>query len=124
MLRMYARKLLFLHGIVLAFTVAAYLAGLEFFLFWRLWWFDVLLHFLGGAWAALASAWALALFGVRLSSARILGCALAIGIGWEVLEYVLDFPREEAYLLDLATDIVMDALGAVFAARVALSVRP
>jgi hypothetical protein len=121
---MHVKSLLFAHAGVLALTAAIYLAGLEFFLFWRLWWFDILLHFLGGVWAALASAWVIALLRIPLSTRSVLLSVLAVGVGWEVLEYVLNFPREEAYALDLATDIVLDMLGGVVGARIALALRP
>lgn len=119
---MTARRLLFAQALILLGTAGIYVAGLEFFLFWKLWWFDILLHFLGGLWAAVASAWAIVFFLKRQPSLlMIVLSALAIAIGWEVFEYVLGFPREEAYVFDVVLDIVMGVLGGLAGALFARS---
>lgn len=118
---MSARGLLFAQGLVLFSTAVIYLAGLEYFLFWKLWWFDILLHFLGGLWAALASAWFFALLSRRLNLFSIILCVLLIALGWEAFEYILGFPREEAYLFDVFLDITMGVLGGLVGALFARS---
>lgn len=120
MVSMTARRLLYAQALVLLLTAGIYVAGLEFFLFWKLWWFDILLHFLGGVWAGLASAWFLSLLGRTPQLFTVVACALLIAIGWEVFEVVLGFPREEAYIFDVTLDIVMGVLGGLLGA---LSIR-
>lgn len=117
---MTARRLLYAQALVLLLTAGIYVAGLEFFLFWKLWWFDILLHFLGGVWAALASAWFLSVMERTPQLFSVVLCALLIAIGWEVFEFVLGFPREEAYVFDVTLDIVMGVLGGLLGA---LSIR-
>ncbi len=114
---MTARRLLYAQALVLVLTTGIYIIGLELFLFWKLWWFDILLHFLGGVWAALASAWALLFFLRRAPQLLpVVACVACIAVGWELFQYVFEFPREEAYALDVTLDIVMGVLGGLLAA--------
>lgn len=112
-------RLLHAQALILALVVALYLAGIELSLFWRLAWFDILLHFLGGVWVAVALTWALVRFGISASFTLVVLGVLGIGIGWEVFEYVLGLPRETNYALDLKIDIAMDVVGGVVGALLA-----
>jgi hypothetical protein len=92
--------------------------------YWQWPWFDILMHFLGGAFIGLASLWVL--FHSRyvgsfhpsrkaMFAAALVG-ALSVGLGWEVFEYVAGatgVSGYESYALDTATDLAMDCLGAV-----------
>lgn len=89
-------------------------------LYWSVWWFDVLMHFLGGAWAGL----------LLLSLSRYAPkplrrflpaekhwfyylAILAIGVGWEFYEVMVGLiVTPEPYPIDTSIDIVMDLLGA------------
>ncbi len=101
------------HWLYCALILCAALAALnllafEYYLYWRFWWYDVMMHFLGGI--------AIGTFLIALSKQprpRLYAALFAaIAIGWEVFEYFFGLPREKNYVLDTATDLVMDTLGA------------
>ena len=81
-------------------------------------WFDIIMHFLGGAWVSGAALWLAAVYlpdnRLYLVSVRnLVLCAIAVGIAWEVFELlmgwtVLDMPN---YWGDSILDIVMDTMG-------------
>ncbi len=85
--------------------------------FWTIWWWDILLHVLGGVWAGLLGAWAAGFFGIRVTLVRCILCALAIGMGWEVFEYAegLGGSVFMSYTPDTIKDLFDDALGGALA---------
>lgn len=86
-----------------ALLLAAHLAALTHFLYWRHWWFDIVMHALGGA--ALA-ALALAVVG-RRRVPFFLALTAAI-IGWEAFELIAHISTgQHDYWLDTAADIVI-----------------
>jgi hypothetical protein len=95
---------------------ALHLLALEFFLYWQYPWFDVPMHFLGGAIVAL-SVFAVIDFGIPLPKwastiVMVLIFVLAIGIVWEAMETIAQIStRESNYVFDTALDLVMDLLG-------------
>lgn len=88
-------------------------------------WFDILMHFLGGAWVAGATLWLAAVYlpdhRLYLVSVRnLVLCALAVGIAWELFELLmgwntLDMPN---YWGDSVLDLVMDCVGGWVMARI------
>jgi len=82
-------------------------------LYWRLWWFDIPMHILGGVWAGLCAAWLTARREEGFSLLWCLVFTLAIGIGWELFEYSegIAFPRYFSYPADTIKDLVMDLVG-------------
>ena len=99
---------------------AMHLAGLYLYLYW-VWWYDIVMHFLGGAWVALASAWLLFYSGFfqrrPVTSKNIFlvtfSSVLVIGVGWEVFEYIFDIAVVgENYVSDTTMDFIMDFIGA------------
>lgn len=114
------------HGLVLLagfVVVVAFLhfIALYFHLYWSLWWFDIVMHFLGGAWVAAFTLWHM----LRLVAGRGQGrmkiggivvlTTLCVGVLWEVYEYVfgVSLIGKEAYVVDTTLDIVMDTVGAI-----------
>lgn len=90
--------------------------GIQRAFFWSVWWWDVLLHFLGGVWVA-------ALFSTVVRGTKIpfslfpcVALALLVGGAWEAMEYFGDFPPPVfmSYSLDTAKDLVLDMLGGGF----------
>ncbi len=79
------------------------------FLYWHYMWFDIPMHYLGGAVSAVF------VFGFLLHKRVYVSVALLvlIFIGWEVFEFVFGLPVEANYPLDTAIDLVMDTLGAL-----------
>ena len=94
--------------------------ALLFYWYWTVWWFDLPLHYIGGAASALFSLWAIFLSGYAnfyskrpayfLATAVV--CVLSIGILWELFEFILGatFSRED-YAIDTAIDLMMDVAG-------------
>lgn len=90
-------------------------------LYWEIWWFDIVLHFLGGAWVALILLWfffysgyanaprirsLLALFMVAFFSVLIIGAL------WEWYEWFWGVAFNiEGYWLDTISDIASDVAG-------------
>jgi len=96
-----------------------------FYLYWTVWWFDNISHFLGGLAMGLFTFWIFRrgyplfqpLGWVRLVSV-IIFFVLIIGVGWEIFEYLFDLAEAqigETYWQDTAYDIVADTLGAIVA---------
>ena len=101
--------------VVLLLAVATWLAVWQ-SLLWRIWWFDIPMHLLGGLWSGLCAAWLLARRGVDFSLGWCLAFALAVGLVWEIFEYSegIAFPQYLSYPVDTVKDILMVVLGAVF----------
>ena len=81
------------------------------------------MHFLGGLLVGLSSLWLLFFSGyIRKprpphSPYLIAGLfGLCVGLLWEAFEITIGVPRETRYLLDTATDLFLDILGALFGA--------
>ena len=103
----------------------------HFFLYWRLPWLDMLMHFLGGVWIGLAILWIYYLSGKfknipenrrRISYIYFFAgtAAMIIGIFWEIFEFSLDFFvvfNEFNGFYDTASDILLAVIGALFAAK-------
>ncbi len=102
--------------LVLASTVALlHSFALAFELYWILPWFDIGMHFFGGATVALLL-YALMDFKVPVpllanSLGGFLLVVLAIAIGWEVFEVWVGIAMAPNYVLDTSVDIVMGLLG-------------
>ena len=90
----------------------------------------MLVHFLGGLLIALIGVFIFRTVASRyedatpsllptLSGERILlltlSTAVLVGIGWEIFEYVAHLRNIHHYVIDTATDLIMDILGALFA---------
>ena len=89
--------------------------------YWLYGWFDLIVHFLGGLWAALATVWAARALGIwtpsqvpRNAWAWIFGATLLTGLAWEVYEYLVGmvFVDTGGYVEDTLADLAMDLLGA------------
>jgi hypothetical protein len=86
-------------------------------------WYDSMMHFLGGAWIAAALhelLYGMYRFG-NLSRAfapymlAVVGGTFVVGIGWEVFEYVYGIAtlHPEMYWPDTVKDLALDTLGAI-----------
>lgn len=79
---------------------------------------DIILHFLGGLWVALACAWIFTRFGMSFSLWQCVLVAALVGGAWEVYEYAVGMPPSVFmdYRLDTVKDIILDVLGGALAA--------
>lgn len=113
--------LFFILIIAILHTLATY-----FYWYWGIWWFDMLMHFLGGVWVGLVSLWFFFLSGMVESkiktNRRIIITAVVsvglIGFLWEVFELSVSkliVFEELNSVIDTTTDFLMDILGAISA---------
>ena len=104
--------------------------ALNFFLYWKFWWFDILMHFLGGLWIGLISLWFYFLSGyVKYTKKRITFIfvlssvsVLVVGIAWELFELLVEFDFSSEYLFDTISDLILDILGALTASIILINI--
>ncbi len=94
-----------------------------FYLYWMLWWYDLILHFLGGVFIALLVLWLVSFSGYLGASSSLslrqlflisLVGTLGVGIGWEIFERLLGHTWSvEGYWLDTGIDLFLDVSGGV-----------
>lgn len=89
-------------------------------LYWSVWWFDVIMHFLGGVLVAF-TAYSLSLsshFSKFFRSGvvwKIMLFTLAVGVVWEIWEVANGWTAStEPHSVDTTLDLVMDILGASY----------
>lgn len=108
---MYRPVLFITQTVVVLLVAAVHLSAMEWYLYWYFPWLDLLTHFLGGLWVALAASWLIAYTGREATLLRIIAAAMLIGIGWELFEFFAGIPREANYVFDTSLDLSMDFCG-------------
>lgn len=91
--------------------------------YWTMRWFDMPMHFTGGAWLAGVALWARFFSGKFMGEMRSfkhvllwgLGVALCVGVVWELYEMVVSYLTGKHIndMVDTASDVLMDGLGAL-----------
>ncbi|OHA21540.1 MAG: hypothetical protein A2849_03905 [Candidatus Taylorbacteria bacterium RIFCSPHIGHO2_01_FULL_51_15] len=110
-------------AVLIGCITALHFIATSFYLYWLFWWYDIILHFLGGAFSALLLLW-LRFFSGYFGTPRTPSAseavffaffaALSIGAGWEVFERVLGHTWSvEGYVLDTSLDMLLDTTGAI-----------
>ena len=98
--------------------------ALTFYFYWQLWWFDILMHFLGGVVVGLGALWALLGLSVVRDFAptplqkmflAVITAGLVVGISWELYELYFRLFDAHYYAADTSLDVVMDLTGATVA---------
>ena len=99
-------------------------SALNFYLYWRYLWFDIVMHLLGGILVGLFAVWAFNQFIHRYKKTHnllmlfdILLFVFIVGILWELFEYTFFF-REQSLLhwtYDTVFDVIMNFTGAIIA---------
>jgi hypothetical protein len=101
------------------FALLSFLANI-FYFYWLYWWFDVLMHFLGGVAGALSAYWVLFYSGLMFKEETrvgtkfflVLSCVIVGGLGWELFEYLMGITdTHEGYHLDTVNDLILDITG-------------
>jgi hypothetical protein len=111
---------------LIALVAALHLAGFYFQFYWRITWYDHVVHTLGGLWVGLMAAFYCysrfsfkrpALFVIALLS------AILIGIAWEVFEVKAGITvlADHGYAADTIGDIISDTLGGLLAGAYVLT---
>lgn len=105
---------------VVGLVAVLYTLGYQYSLLWHWWWYDSILHTLGGV--------AIGIFAVRLAQffntrdlMLVLGFGVFIGVGWELFEWTLGMPRSIFlnYAVDTIKDLVFDMTGAILGLLIA-----
>lgn len=112
-------RLFIVQALILALIAFLYLyLGLREGFVFTVFWYDILLHILGGFWSALAIAWFFSVFGVRLSFFQLFSLVLLIGISWEAFEYIFGIGGSNfmSYEVDTVKDTINDLIGGVLGA--------
>ena len=94
-----------------------------FYLYWAIWWFDNLSHFLAGfslGFFSLSFFYESGFFGNKLSLSKAVFISfifvMILGSVWEIFEYINGLTQStEKYSLDVIHDLLSDAFGAILA---------
>ena len=128
--KIYPILLLFLIATIAILNFYAY----RFHWYWEFWWFDIIMHTLGGIWVASCALWlryfrslaAEPIIAPKKLSIFILAlvAVYVIGGGWELFEFSLDkfitFKIHDA--VNTASDLFFDGIGSIIAVFLFLSV--
>ena len=117
------RKLLWpVFWLILVVAILNKIGGI-FYLYWLTWWFDVVMHFLGGAWLASVTFWLLPLIpayqdsqiGKREVGVAVIFVTLIVGLLWEAFElwFGISLLSAPDFWLDSVTDLILDLIGAM-----------
>ena len=90
-------------------------------LYWTVWWFDIAMHFLGGALIAFITLFFIYdskffNFSIRkpiVIFAASLGATLIVGLSWELWELFVGFTDAYKDQVDTIADLINDTLGAI-----------
>ncbi len=97
--------------------------ALSLFLYWNVWWFDIMMHFLGGALISLITLFFI--YDLRFLNFKVknkivifsaaVGMTLIIGLSWELWEIYVGFIDIYVDGPDSFLDLITDVLGAIAA---------
>lgn len=117
------KKLFKILACLIILIFAADFAAHKFHWYFSIWYFDMLMHFLGGFWISLVLIW---LWSGRDSFRKlsanpifkILSGVLIIGVLWEVFELIVNntIAQNPFDVLDTASDLFFDLAGGTFSA--------
>jgi len=107
--------------VLIAIIAILHLTAYVFFWYWTLWWFDILMHFLGGVWVGLSALWFFYLSGYVVRPKTdfktmflfVLASIIAIGVLWEIFEFAVGAYDKANYALDTTIDLTMDIIGSM-----------
>ena len=118
---MLKKKFLFAIAILIWFLLFCDLIAFHYFLYWRFWWLDIFMHFLGGLWVSLFGYYIIYFSDFRKKFEKIIDkysllvisfvVILGVGFLWEVFELVLMVSLEPGYVFDTILDLIMDIAG-------------
>ena len=90
----------------------------KFYWYFSIWYFDIIMHFLGGFWLGLVAVYFFSPRNISNSSVfKILAFVLLVGLGWEVFEiWINNFVGPMSFnIVDTLLDIVLDIFGGLCA---------
>lgn len=124
------KKELFIFDIVLLIFIASLnQIAISFHLYWLVWWFDILMHFLGGLWVGLSALWFvyfsdfLKFFEYNKRNIFLISLitTIVVGLGWEVFEFIIEVDFSNGYWKDTIQDLIMDTIGAITASIILIN---
>lgn len=115
------KRKLFYRGLYLIFfiLIVNFLAN-KFYWYSSIWFFDMPMHFLGGAWVALAYFYIFPFKEKNITTScilRVLCAVFLVGLGWEFFEFFVDngIAHNIFNLLDTSSDLFFDLSGGILA---------
>ncbi|MEK9182686.1 MAG: hypothetical protein AAB809_01255 [Patescibacteria group bacterium] len=109
------RKKLFKHLAYLIFFIfLVNFSANKFYWYYSIWYFDIVMHFLGGVWVGLACIYFFALDTISFRLIfKILLFVLLIGVSWEIFEFFVNKinVQNPFNVLDTLSDIFLDLAG-------------
>ena len=116
------KSLIFIFTLITTIALL-HVSATNLFWYWKFWWFDIMMHFLGGLWVGLMSLWLYYFSGFNSHPRKekkfvflfSIISVLTIGIGWEVFEVLIQSNLSNGYWVDTTQDLIMDTLGALTA---------
>jgi uncharacterized membrane protein YjdF len=114
-------KALYVNLVIAPVLVVLHFIGSAKHFYFTYWWFDIMMHFLGGVIVFLLSSWFYARFLKEDLSLRAfifaLVSVLAVGSAWEIYENVikLTYRAFGSYRFDTIKDVLVDMAGAFIA---------
>ncbi|OGD68506.1 hypothetical protein A2811_02795 [Candidatus Campbellbacteria bacterium RIFCSPHIGHO2_01_FULL_34_10] len=127
------RKELFIFTFILILFIASLNElAVNYYFYWRIWWFDIMMHFLGGLWVGLSALWFYYSSGFSKKGGKSiftkegtvnkrkmffisLFSGILIGLGWEIFEFIIEVDFSNNYIDDTLLDLLMDMIGAIMA---------
>lgn len=88
----------------------------RYFLYWEFWWYDIMMHFLGGLFIGASFLWFVYFEASRLKKnlpvfVATFAVVFTVGVSWELFEYVTGMYNAVNYTLDTTLDLAMDIAG-------------
>lgn len=117
-------SLLYIALVITALVAVLDFIAMSFDLYWSLWWFDNVVHFLAGLAGGCVAVWFLFDSGLFYKKPptivqSIIGAfvlLMIVGVAWEIFEYANGLTQStESYPLDTFHDLLSDAAGSVLA---------
>jgi hypothetical protein len=90
----------------------------KFYWYSSMWWFDMFMHFLGGAWVALFVVWIFKYQAIDNSKIfKITLGVLTVAISWEIFEFLVDgnLAKDGISVLDSISDVFLGLAGGLTA---------
>ncbi|HPS21258.1 MAG TPA: hypothetical protein PLO44_00400 [Candidatus Paceibacterota bacterium] len=114
------KKLFIRLATVILFIFFLNFIGSKFYWYYSVWYFDIIMHTLGGFWVALAALWIFPTKEQKITYKyiiQILLIVLTIGIFWEFFEIFVNetIAQNPFNILDTVSDIFCDLAGGTFA---------
>lgn len=108
-------------------VLVLHLLALKFFLYWSIWWFDIVVHLLAGALTSIFFLWIFRKFFSRKKFPSFIFLSvifsLTVALLWEVFEFMTGITFSSSnYVLDTSLDVLMTVVGGLFGATYLLSV--